>query len=581
MATNTTIPGSQNIAGKKLGVSAEEIEQAVAKKHSHHNQSILDQIDHVPGNTGDSKWTKTAVDAFENLLKNYLVYSRDDAQSVVDELIAMLGGSAELTNISVSYKGGNKFVGDTLAFSDFELVARYSDNTTEIVSDGYEIRPSTLTSTQNLITISYNGKTVQATVNAYDVEPTSVTILSGPTSIYNGDSYRYQNGWNLMVSFNNGTSIDNYDVNTVDFEPEIAEIGVNEVTIRITGTDITAKRTVTVIEKPLDQYQVSIVNDDGLTWAITANGQPVSDGAYITYGTQLSYAFTLSDHYHTTNETSYEMGGQTHGITSAGTVNVTSDITFNAATALNNYLITIYTSDGASLNVQNVGNSSAVHSGDMLPYGTQLKLTKSVGDGYVQNTYVYWFDNGSHTNITDNPATILVHGQTTIRLEASPLPTDFTYTWESAIVNGHGNGDKQAGVYTANLGQSGGYTDAMTIYDGNTKITNLTNDQLNYVHISLNPQPSTGIKAPSDVIIKKVNGSWVCTRFNVNSTNNGVKLSYVTTTPNFYIEGGKLYATTFGGYTQGATFYGVNLSSNFIGVNAFKITISSDPNSNA
>lgn len=527
----------------------------------------------VPGPQGDSKWNKSVIAVFEDLLKNHVMYIDQQADTVVDELIAMLGGSAQLSYIVASYVGNNKFVEDSLTIDDFFVSAFYTDGSVETVYD-FEINPSVLTSTSNNINIIYRGKdTTVRGVPATAVVPTSISVVSGPTTIYEGEAYR-DKGWNIKINYNNRTS-DTADLNTIDFTPETAELDEDEVIISIPNTTVSTKKIVTVQERPADQHQVTINNATGIVWNITSGGQPITSGTYVETDTVLNVSYTLTGHYHITEDNSYEMDGHVVEVTGSTTVTVTDDITFNAASELDSYLINIVVSTGADLTVQKVSDSSEVESGDELPYGTEIMLTKNIHDGYQQDEYVYWYSGGSYTNITDNPSFISVAGQMTIRLEVSeiPEPTDYTYTWTSTVVSGTSSGDKEVGVYTASIGQSGSYTGPMTIYNGNTKITEVP-DNLNYVHISLSPQPTTGIKGPSDVIIKKVNNQWQCTRMYVNATQN--KIDYLSTVPNFYIQDNKLYATTLGGYTQGSV-YNLNISSNFKGVNDVVITISSDP----
>lgn len=535
----------------------------------------------IPGAAGDSKWNKTVIALFEDLLKNYVMYTRADARPVVDELLATLGGASTLSRIESSWVGmPPRFVGDSISADDFFTSAFYADGTVETIYD-FEVNPTVLNSTSNDITITYKGKTYTVkNVPAIAVEPTAAVVLAGPSSFYVGDSYRDGRGWNLRVSYNNGTSIDNYDLNTVDFEPETASLGDTEVTLRLTGTDITTKRAVTVTERPVDQCLVTINNDAGLTWTITSGGSPITSGTYVAAGATLNYSFTLADHYHVAEDNSYELNGDVVEVTESGSVTVAGgDIIFNAASEYDTYLVNIVVSEGASLQVQNVATGADVHSGDELPYATQLMLTKSIAEGYQQDAYVYWSSGQSHTDITTNPAVIYVSGQMTIRLEASlkPTPTDYTYTWTSTIVSGTASGDKTVGVYTASIGQSGSYTGPMTVYNGNTKITEVP-DNLNYVHISLNPKPTTGIKGPCDVVVKKVNNQWQCTKMYVNATQN--KIDYLSTVPNFYIQDNKLYATTLGGYTQGSV-YNLNISSTYRDVNDVVITISSNPDETA
>lgn len=73
-----------------------------------------------------------------------------------------------LSMLSGRYIGGTKYVGDSLSASDFQIVARYSDGTTETLGAGtYTFSPNSLRNAgSTVVGISYGGKSCSISVNA-------------------------------------------------------------------------------------------------------------------------------------------------------------------------------------------------------------------------------------------------------------------------------------------------------------------------------------------------------------------------------------------------------------------------------
>ena len=104
-----------------------------------------------------------------------VAWSVEDGQSYLNSLRAALYPS-KLLGIRAEYNGGVVKVGTSIYDLDISVYAIYNDNVTEEIRD-YTLSGE-ITSAENIITISYMGKTTSIVVNAAGIESI--------TAIYNG-----------------------------------------------------------------------------------------------------------------------------------------------------------------------------------------------------------------------------------------------------------------------------------------------------------------------------------------------------------------------------------------------------------
>ena len=105
-------------------------------------------------------------------------------------------------------------VGDTLNTTGLEVVAKYSNGNSVIISSGFEVSPTTLNTagTQN-ITVSYMGKTCTFPVLVAEAEQVveSILIVSEPTKLeYTVGEWLDTSGLKLRIQTNKGS----FDVTT-------------------------------------------------------------------------------------------------------------------------------------------------------------------------------------------------------------------------------------------------------------------------------------------------------------------------------------------------------------------------------
>lgn len=230
-------------------------------------------------------------------------------------------------------------------------------------------------------------------------------------------------------------------------------------------------------------------------------------------------------------------------------------------------LVTINTIPGVSFTLTSGGTQ--ITSETYVDLNSTLNISYTADD---ISKYNISYKMGSATVHISQPTDVQVTDDITVSAELKP--TDYTYTWDNTIVSGNTSGDdKKIGSNTSSIGQTGSHTGPMTIYDGNNVITGLTDDTLNYVHISM-PNKSSYTKAPVNLKMKRSNGTWQV----VTCYDNAERKDMFTKNPKFYIQDGKLYCTSFGEYDVNGTHIIMQYSSTLQG-ETVRITISSDPDS--
>lgn len=136
--------------------------------------------------------------------------------SVLSPTIQVSVSEPVLSSISINAMPSTKEykVGDTLNTAGLEIVAKYSNGTSVIVSSGFEVSPATLNTagTQN-ITVSYMGKTCTFPVLVAEAEQVveSILIVSEPTKLeYTVGEWLDTSGLKLRIQTNKGS----FDVTT-------------------------------------------------------------------------------------------------------------------------------------------------------------------------------------------------------------------------------------------------------------------------------------------------------------------------------------------------------------------------------
>ena len=109
-----------------------------------------------------------------------VAWSVEDGQSYLNSLRAALYPS-KLLGIRAEYNGGVVKVGTSIYDLDISVYAIYNDDVTEEIYD-YTLSGE-ITSAENIITISYLGKTTSIVVNAAGIESITATYNGGVVSI--------------------------------------------------------------------------------------------------------------------------------------------------------------------------------------------------------------------------------------------------------------------------------------------------------------------------------------------------------------------------------------------------------------
>ncbi len=91
--------------------------------------------------------------------------------------------AVEATDISASYVGGDKAVGESISTSDFQVMITMNDGST--LSSGFTISPTTLSSKENTIVVSYGSVSTTVSVKAIEPEtepPTTEEVTTEATT---------------------------------------------------------------------------------------------------------------------------------------------------------------------------------------------------------------------------------------------------------------------------------------------------------------------------------------------------------------------------------------------------------------
>lgn len=138
------------------------------------------------------------------------------SSTVISPVIRVTVAEAVLSSISVNTMPAKKeyTVGDKLDTTGLEILAKFSDGSNAILTQGFEVSPSVLNTvgTQN-ITVSYQGKTCTFPVLVEDVEQIveSILIVSEPSKLeYTVGDWLDTSGLKLRIQTNKGS----FDVTT-------------------------------------------------------------------------------------------------------------------------------------------------------------------------------------------------------------------------------------------------------------------------------------------------------------------------------------------------------------------------------
>lgn len=170
----------------------------------------------IEGATGSSLQVSTSAVGTNYYYCEVTNTNNGSSTSVLSPTIQVSVSEPVLSSISINAMPAAKEykVGDTLNTAGLEIVAKYSNGTSVIVSSGFEVSPTTLNTagTQN-ITVSYMGKTCTFPVLVAEAEQVveSILIVSEPTKLeYTVGEWLDTSGLKLRIQTNKGS----FDVTT-------------------------------------------------------------------------------------------------------------------------------------------------------------------------------------------------------------------------------------------------------------------------------------------------------------------------------------------------------------------------------
>lgn len=170
----------------------------------------------IEGATGSSLQVSTSAVGTNYYYCEVTNTNNGSSTSVLSPTIQVSVSEPVLSSISINTMPSTKEykVGDTLNTTGLEIVAKYSNGTSVIISSGFEVSPTTLNTagTQN-ITVSYMGKTCTFPVLVAEAEQVveSILIVSEPTKLeYTVGEWLDTSGLKLRIQTNKGS----FDVTT-------------------------------------------------------------------------------------------------------------------------------------------------------------------------------------------------------------------------------------------------------------------------------------------------------------------------------------------------------------------------------
>lgn len=170
----------------------------------------------IEGATGSSLQVSTSAVGTNYYYCEVTNTNNGSSTSVLSPTIQVSVSEPVLSSISINTMPSTKEykVGDTLNTAGLEVVAKYSNGTSVIISSGFEVSPTTLNTagTQN-ITVSYMGKTCTFPVLVAEAEQVveSILIVSEPTKLeYTVGEWLDTSGLKLRIQTNKGS----FDVTT-------------------------------------------------------------------------------------------------------------------------------------------------------------------------------------------------------------------------------------------------------------------------------------------------------------------------------------------------------------------------------
>ncbi len=173
------------------------------------------------------------------------------------------------------------YTSDTeLDLTGFNVIANYSDGSTEVVTDEVSLSEVDFTNvgTQN-VDVTYLDKTDTFQVSVQAVVPTEIIVTPPEKLIYNKGDKLDTTGMVVTANFNNGTTA---TVTDYTVAPSTFTVAGNTVTVTVTYEGVSDSFDVTV-------YVASGVCGDNLTWIIEA------DGVLTISGEGAMYDYTTTD----------------------------------------------------------------------------------------------------------------------------------------------------------------------------------------------------------------------------------------------------------------------------------------------
>ena len=250
-ANSPELTTTLNIMGKKITTESPEISINNYKITINAGNVTNANVNKIYYRINNNDWIEYTTPF--KVYKTYKVEAYQDTtiRTINSEIVSITGEELP-NNLDVNYIGGNKLIGSTISKDDFVVKLVYPNSDPETITD-YTITPTTISNTNNSITVVYNdlskninitGVNVQTTTPTIKTDNSTAQILPGNTTNdeVNKIYYRLNDGewteYTKSLVLYKTNKIETYYTTKLGAKSEHKTFTVNEYPNKITATYI-------------------------------------------------------------------------------------------------------------------------------------------------------------------------------------------------------------------------------------------------------------------------------------------------------------------------------------------------------
>ena len=314
--------------------------------------------------------TKQVVITYGNKNVTYNVEVKAPALSAIS-----IASTPSKTNLSI---------GEAVSTSGLSLKLTYNNGSEKVVNSGFDYSPKSFSSSgKQTVTVKYEGKTTQFTVNIKEKQVVKMSISGGDRSYHIGDNFD-SSGITVKVTYDDG-STEKVDISqcTLSNTKLRTSEGTHEIGVSYKGYSMTMN-----VQVFSPSVRIGVGNTGSGKMQLSALVIP-EDGASVTWSSSDSSCVSISQ------------SGMATAV-GAGTAKITAKIKYNGVTYTDSVSLTVSESVQKTAG-EIVESSTEMSTSDSLVYlRTDSKVTGYVYSHYcgyvngVWNVDSCWVNDGSH-----------------------------------------------------------------------------------------------------------------------------------------------------------------------------------------